>query len=270
MPAVRLGARRGYHVPMWKTWRRRRILRRSTITDLQWQASIAALPLLKRLAPPARANLQTLATLFLYEKTFRAAGDATLDDATRLAISLQAALPVLNLGLDYYADWRDIVIYPDAFMPDREYMDEAGVVHSERHVTIGEAWLQGPVILAASEAIRGGADDGVNVVLHECAHKLDMLNGEANGFPPLHADMNRRAWTEAFADAYRALCVEVDAGHDDTAIDPYASESPGEFFAVTTEYFFEMSAVLKRTYPAVYTQLAQFYRQDPAMDSEHY
>lgn len=248
---------------MWRTWRRRRILRRSAITADEWKRAIDALPLFARLAPPARMQLQTLATIFLHEKNFRAAGGALLDDATKRAIALQAVLPVLALGLDYYADWRDIVLYPDAFMPAREYVDDAGVVHSERHAIIGEAWLQGPIVLAIDEAIRGGADDGVNVVVHECAHKLDMLNGDANGFPPLHRGMSPRAWTDAFADAYRELCTEVDSGREDTALDPYAAESPGEFFAVASEYFFELPAVLQETYPAVYAQLAQFYRQDP-------
>lgn len=252
---------------MWKAWRRRRILRQSAITANDWARAIEALPVCARLTPPARTQLCTLATLFLHEKRFVAGADAVLDDGIKRAIALQAVLPILWLGIDYYADWREIVVYPDAFVPAREYVDEAGVVHSERHPMIGEAWLQGPIVLAASEALRGGAEDGVNVVLHECAHKLDMLNGDANGFPPLHPDMNVRAWTEAFADAYRHLCAEVDAGREDTAIDPYASESPGEFFAVATEYFFEMPPVLQATYPAVYTQMAQFYRQDPIAES---
>ena len=252
---------------MWQAWRRRRILRRSPISSNEWERAISALPLFARLAPPARAQLQTLATIFLHEKHFRAAGGAVLDDATKRTIALQAVLPVLALDLDYYADWREVVVYPDAFVPAREYVDEAGVVHNERHPMIGEAWLQGPIILAANEALRGGADDGVNVVLHECAHKLDMLNGDANGFPPLHRDMSRRAWTEAFADAYANLCTEVDAGREDTALDPYASESPGEFFAVASEYFFEVPTVLQAAYPAVYTQLTQFYRQDPITES---
>lgn len=252
---------------MWQAWRRRRTLRRSAIDASEWQRAIDALPVFARLDTAARTQLQTLAILFFHEKNFRAGGDAVLDDRTKRAIALQAVLPVLHLGLDYYADWRDIIVYPDAFVPMREYVDDAGVVHNERHPMIGEAWLQGPIVLAANEAVRGGADDGVNVVLHECAHKLDMLNGDANGFPPLHRDMSRRAWTEAFADAYAHLCAEVDAGNEDTAIDPYASESPGEFFAVASEYFFELPTVLQATYPAVYTQLTQFYRQDPQAEN---
>ena len=51
--------------------------------------------------------------------------------------------------------------------------------------------------------------------------------------------------------------------HDALPIDPYASESPAEFFAVMSEVFFTDAAVLKRDWPELYTQLASFYRQDP-------
>jgi hypothetical protein len=50
---------------------------------------------------------------------------------------------------------------------------------------------------------------------------------------------------------------------EDTVIDPYASESPAEFFAVLSEAFFELPDVVQDEYPGVYAQLSQFYRQDP-------
>ncbi len=34
------------------------------------------------------------------------------------------------------------------------------------------------------------AGDGYNVVIHEFAHKLDMLNGDADGMPALHGDLD--------------------------------------------------------------------------------
>jgi Mlc titration factor MtfA (ptsG expression regulator) len=55
----------------------------------------------------------------------------------------------------------------------------------------------------------------------------------------------------------------VDAALDELAIDPYAAESPGEFFAVGSEAFFETPELLSLAYPAVYEQLTLFYRQDP-------
>jgi Mlc titration factor MtfA (ptsG expression regulator) len=104
--------------------------------------------------------------------------------------------------------------------------------------------------------------DGINVVIHEFAHKLDMLNGDVDGYPPLHPGMERRTWTDAFTRAYEDFCRRVDRG-ESTSIDPYAAESPGEFFAVLSEAFFERPERVGDDYPDVYAQLAQFYRQDP-------
>jgi MtfA peptidase len=117
-------------------------------------------------------------------------------------------------------------------------------------------------VLSWADVARSGEEDGVNVVIHEFAHKLDMLNGDANGFPPLHKGMDREAWSLAFEAAYSDFCNRVDAG-EYTDIDPYASESPGEFFAVLSEAFFEIPEVVHASYPTVYDQLRQFYRQDP-------
>ena len=88
------------------------------------------------------------------------------------------------------------------------------------------------------------------------------INGDANGMPPLHRDMSRRAWTRAFTDAYEELCDRVDAG-EPLPFDDDAAEDPGEFFAVLSEAFFMTPHVVEEIYPAVYAQLSSFYRQDP-------
>jgi len=108
-----------------------------------------------------------------------------------------------------------------------------------------------------------GELDGVNVVIHEFAHKLDMLNGAPDGFPPLHSEMDRVAWTQAFSGAFDDFGAKVESGQE-TLIDPYAAESPAEFFAVMSEAFFEVPHTLRSEYPEVYRQLAAFFRQDPA------
>jgi Mlc titration factor MtfA (ptsG expression regulator) len=117
--------------------------------------------------------------------------------------------------------------------------------------------------LSWADAERTGEEAIYNVVIHEFAHKLDMLNGEANGFPPLHADMSRERWSGVFTSAYERFCVAVDTDCE-LELDDYAAESPAEFFAVMSEAFFEAPAVVRRAYPDVYHQLTQFYRQDPA------
>ena len=65
------------------------------------------------------------------------------------------------------------------------------------------------------------------------------------------------------SDAYEDFCARVDRD-EDTAIDPYAADSPGEFFAVLSEVFFAAPAMLADAYPEVHRQFAAFYGQDPA------
>ncbi len=245
-----------------KRWRRRRLLRHARLPPGQWETVVAGLPLLAGLTDGELDRLRDLAVVFLHEKSLEAVGELEVDATLRLAIAAQACLPVLNLGLDYYRGWHAVVIYPAGFLTRHEYTDAAGVVHAVHRPLVGEAWEQGPVILSLEDIEDAPELDGFNVVLHEFAHKLDMLNGEANGLPPLHCDMSVAAWARDLSAAYEDLCRRVDADRD-TAIDPYAAESPEEFFAVVSEVFFEVPKLLASAYPAVYAQLGRFYRQDP-------
>jgi len=246
-----------------KNWRRRRALKKAALPDKAWHAATSGLPLLHGLSEEEWERLRELTTLFLTEKQVVAAGGFALDDEMRIRIAAQACLPILNLGLDYYAGWVSVIVYPAEFLPEYEFVDEAGVVHVIRDAMLGESWERGPVVLSGADALRGGEPDGVNVVIHEFAHKLDMLNGAMNGFPPLHRGMSVEQWTQVFATAYADLSAREERD-EEMPIDPYGTESPAEFFAVTSEAFFETPHVLQREYPDVYRQLADFYRQNPA------
>lgn len=243
---------------MW--FRRRKGASGQEVAEPVWRRVEARLPFLARLSAEDHDRLRDLALQLLEEKEMYGANDLQLTNEIRLSIALQASLPILNLGLDYYSGWVGIVVYPGDFVVPRKIADEHGVVHEYDDFLAGEAWQGGPVILSWSE--RGQDLDGANVVIHEFVHKIDMQNGEPDGIPPLHANMERRAWAEAFSSAYEDLSRRVDAG-EETAIDPYASQDPAEFFAVVSETFFEAPDVLIDEYPAVYEQLRQFYRQDP-------
>jgi hypothetical protein len=209
------------------------------------------------------ARLHDWVALFLAEKSIVGAGGLVLCDEMRTAIATQACMLILNLDLDWYRDWVEVIVYPDEFMVDYEYMDEDGIVHRVKEPMSGESWLAGPVILSWADTAMRGGNTGYNVVIHEFAHKLDMLNGDANGFPPLHAGMDRAAWSRAFAEAFEDFGRRVER-NEPCAIDPYAAEHPSEFFAVMSEAFFENPRAVRDEYGAVYRQLADFYRQDPA------
>jgi len=246
----------------FKQWRRQRALASSPLDHETWAAVVESFSFLRVLDEAERDRLGRWVTLFVREKHMHGARGLALDNVMRYAIAAQACILILDLDLDYFRGWVEVIVYPDAFLAPREFVDEAGVVHSHHEALAGEAWLGGPVILSWADAAPGDYGEGVNVVIHEFAHKLDMLNGDTDGYPPLHRGMSRKAWMATFENAYLDFCKRVDAG-EDTPIDPYGSEHPGEFFAVMTEAFFAIPRVLQLEYPGVYGQLALFYRQDP-------
>jgi Mlc titration factor MtfA (ptsG expression regulator) len=244
----------------WLTaWRRRRVLRKHRIDDALWRAATRGLDFLPRKGNE-QLRLRELALLFLAEKEFAGTHGLEVTDRMRVSIAAQACLPVLELGLDWYSGWHGIVVYPGDFRVRRKEMDEDGVVHEWDDELAGEAMPGGPVVLSWDALAH---DPQMNVVIHEFAHKLDMLNGTADGVPPLHAGMDRKAWSAAFVDAYDGFCDALERGRD-TWLDPYAAEHPSEFFAVVSEAFFREPAETQRRYPDVYDQLKRFYRQDPA------
>jgi len=234
---------------------------RPTVTPELWARVEAPLACLAHLDAADRQRLRDLALDFLAEKQFHGASGFALSDEVILSIALQACLPILNLGLAAYRGWVGVVVYPGGFVIPRSQADENGVVHEYDDTVLGEAWEGGPVLVSWFDdpAESGGA----NVVIHEFAHKLDMLNGAVDGLPELPGDLPREEWAQGMEAAYDSLCRLVERGLP-TFLDPYASQDPAEFFAVASEAFFQEPEGLLAAHPPVYRLLARFYRQDPA------
>lgn len=244
-------------------WRGRFAARLPDVPAQAWREVLAATPILKGFDDRQSERLREAALRFLATRNFESDGRLVPAPDLRLRIAALAALPVLELGDDWYDDWRTVVVFPGEFVRARDEVDAAGVIHEWEELLSGESWDLGPVFLSALDVAASGLGSGYNVVIHEMAHKLDMRNGDADGFPPLHPAMSRAAWTERMSDGFQRLNARL-ATDEDSAIDPYAAESPGEFFAVLSEYFFETPHRVKTEYPLVYDALAEFYRQDPA------
>jgi len=232
-----------------------------------WARIEPRLPFLAWLPEEARLRLRVLSEDFLAEKEFYGARGLRLDDEIMLTIAMQACLPILNhRGLAAYRGWVGIVVYPGDFVVPQQMMDEAGVVHEYEEILLGEARADGPVLLAWFD---NGPPSGMNIVIHEFAHKLDMAdNGDdADGCPVLPPGMSRQAWIETFRAAHARLCRLEKAGIE-TILDPYATTNLSEFFAVASEAFFETPMSLRTDFPAVYAQLAVFYGLDTAANEE--
>ncbi|MBK1734577.1 hypothetical protein CKO15_04605 [Halorhodospira abdelmalekii] len=199
-----------------RNWRRRRLARGRNLPALAWSYAEASLPGLRRLGWQERRQLEALAVAFLDEKSFSGVAGASPDEAQLASIALQAVVPVRELGLDWYAPWRSVVLYPAGFVATHEYVDDDGVVHLLEGPLIGEAWEGGPLVLSLEDALRP-AGAGSCVVVHECAHKLDMAQGEVNGLPPLPATLAVEVWARVFQQAYERLGRYVEtaeAGED--------------------------------------------------------
>lgn len=235
-----------------------------TVSEAQWQSVEIRLPFLAHLSSAERKRLRRIALDFILGKSWQGAQGLTVTLEMQLEIALQACLLILNRPPGEYDGWEEIVIYPGDFIIPREEMDEAGVIHEYEDTVLGEAWDGGPLLLSWQQVEYGDADedDGINVVIHEFAHKLDMATGAANGVPSLPDADARRRWIAAFEPAYVDFCARVDRG-ENTAIDPYAATAPAEFFAVVSEVFFEQPALLLHEYPAVHAELMLFYGQTP-------
>lgn len=250
----------------WRAWRERRLLERVAIADELWARLRQRLPILDGLSAEEDLWLREHCVLFLAEKRLTLLQGLELHDGDRLLLAAQALLPLLHLPeAALYPNVREIVVYPDAFVSPQRYRDEGGLEHEWDEERDGEAWDRGQVILAWPGVQASGGWEAYNLVIHEFAHLIDLLaGGLCNGQPPLHADMPQAAWTSALQHAYDDLNRQLDADPDaETALDPYAAESPEEFFAVACEYFFSAPDLLSEHYPQVYGQLQLLFRQDP-------
>ena len=246
-----------------KEWWCERIISRSLITDIEWQSAFLCLPVLHYLNEDEQIKLKRLTILFLHYKSLEVIDDLEMTTAMQLIIALQACLPILNLGLDWYGGWKSVIVYPGAFSRQSSETDEYGIVHNGRINLSGESWQKGPVILSWNDTLHLGRNDGRNVVIHELAHKLDMLNGGANGLPPLHDGLSVKQWSEVFNHAYVDFEMRLEQ-KESIPIDEYAAKSPAEFFAVFSELFFEKPLIIQQYYPDVYGLLVKFYRQNPS------
>jgi Mlc titration factor MtfA (ptsG expression regulator) len=251
-----------------------------------WDRVTGELVFLRRFAAP-ESGLRELCGRLLATKVMTGAAGLELTSYIQVTVAAQACLPILKLGIDWYRGWSGIVVYPSEYVARRRIQDEDGLVHEFEETAAGEAWDAGPVVVSwsaqAPEPIR---DQAFNVVIHEFAHKLDLLSGQADGLPPLdprlHVGLEPSQWRRILDDAYQRFTAAVDLielelpGHIDPessqadpfyarlALDPYAAQDQAEFFAVSSEAFFVDPQRLSEAFPEWYSLLARFYGLDPA------
>ncbi|MDO6514608.1 zinc-dependent peptidase [Neptuniibacter sp. 2_MG-2023] len=247
-------------------WLENRRVKKMGFTTQQSESTIADWPVMERYQGAERDALRDMAFRFLVRKDFVSGGDFQFTNEMCLKVATMACVPILHLGLDWYDHWYTLILYEGDFIPNRPYRSDDGVVHSKSPGLSGEAWSKGPVILSWASICESGAHvnhtKASNVVIHELAHKLDMLRDGANGAPPMHPNMRAGEWHDIFTTAWDRLQHDYKK-HRPLPLDDYALTDPAEFFAVCSETFFEDPKNMKAHMPEVYRLLCQFYRQQP-------
>ena len=232
--------------PFPEAWRR--ILRRRA-------------PVVARLPPELQLRLKGHIQAFVAEKPFIGCGGQVITDEVRVTIAAHACLLLLGHPRpDYYPRLRQILVYPDAFIVNRERPLGAGLMQEQRHTLSGESWTEGQVIVSWADVVAGAADpaDGRNVALHEFAHQIDQDTGLADGRPWRPTSRMRRRWAAVMGEAFERL-----RNQPSTVIDGYGATDQAEFFAVVSEVFFERPRDLQAEAPAVYEELARLYGVNP-------
>jgi MtfA peptidase len=247
--------------------------------ESRFQSIVQQIPALQKLPEQDLGKLRGLVKLFLADKAFHGIHGVNLDWRLKLKIAVLACLPALHLGYGALEGWYDIVVYPDAFVATRQRVDGgSGAVHEYRETLLGEAWSQGPIVLAASEIERNFAhpENGQSVVLHEIAHKIDGLDRSVDGVPPMQSAKRfvefqaaMRRSLAAFREQLQVAQLPTVFGVEDALdqdihqpwIDPYGAKNAEEFFAVASETYFLAPERLQQRLPEAYRVLDQFYQQ---------
>lgn len=267
-PGVDHNARARFKRPMLFSWfkqRRRRVTMEEpfptawlkTLEDnvQHWHALDAA----ERLA------LEDIIQVLLREKHWEGCGGLTMRPEIQVTIAAQAALLILAIPHDYFQNVQSVLVYPSSYVLPRTRQRQDGVMDSQHVAVQGSAHHGGPVVLSWDNARAGGknAQDGRNLVFHEFAHKLDMLDGMVDGTPELDDNAEYRAWIKVMTAEFEALQADIRKGRRNL-LDPYAATDVAEFFAVATEVFFEKPRQLREKRPDFYAVMKDFYEQDPA------
>ena len=222
-------------------------------------------PFFRRLSINDQAELLGHIQVFLVEKGFEGCDGLEITDEVRITIAAQACLLLLHRKTDYFPRLLTILVYPSTYVAEERRHVHGYVWQEGKIARLGETGRCLDALVLAWDAVRSGAadpSDGKNVVLHEFAHQLDYENYAEDGAPALETRDQQLSWQEVMRTEFASLRAAEETGIP-TLLDTYGATNPAEFFAVSTEAFFERPCALRTRHPKLYAELQRYFRQDP-------
>jgi Mlc titration factor MtfA (ptsG expression regulator) len=221
-------------------------------------------PHFRFLSAAEQTRLRDELRVFIAEKNWEGCAGLEVTDEMRVTIAAQASLMTLGLSGEPFRNVLSVLIYPSGYAALEERWYEGWSISGESG-RLGESWYRGPVILSWDEVRRDSRrpGEGRNLVWHEFAHQIDMLDRSTNGTPPLADRQERQRWHDVMTAEYEQLVTDAEEGRA-TLLDTYGASNEAEFFAVATECFFDCPVDLRAEHPGLYDLLRGYYGQDPA------
>lgn len=202
-----------------------------------------------------KAHFESCCIAFIYATNFEGY-DTEVNDRDKLLVASGSVILAWGFPQWHYVKVKTVILVATVI----DHVDDGTITGM-----VGTHELAGKMLLS-KPALHAGFNndlDKQNVAIHEFAHLIDMADGEVDGLP-------EHLCTKAFALPWLQLVKRKTAQieRNQSSIRDYGATNPAEFFAVTTEYFFERPKMLKHKHPALYQALHQFYKQDRAAVKE--
>jgi MtfA peptidase len=217
-----------------------------------------------QLTPAEQQRLTELSDVLVHELRWEAARGFAVTDDMRVNTAAHASLLVLAFddGLASYHDVTSVIVHPTTIIRGGVHYVGGGMYSDGDDPVIGEAFHRGPVLVSWDAAAFQSRhpERGENVLLHEFAHRLDMLDGLSDGTPPLRDDEAMGEWVRVCTSSLRTLR----AHEEPSVLRSYAATNPAEFFAVATEVFFTRAVALREENGDLYRVMRDYFGQDPA------
>src|SRR6185437_13445769 len=182
--------------------------------------------------------------------------DTTVDEIDKLLVASSAIIPVFGFKKWKYYNLNNVLLYPDSF--NKEKFLASGYEKNTLGM-IGNGPMQNVMILS-KPSLRWGFQSlsASNTGIHEFVHLLDKEDGEVDGLP--EALLNRK-YNSVWLNLVNKNIELIMNGESD--INNYAASNKAEFFAVTSEYFFNQPDLFKENHPELFEILCKIFNQDP-------
>lgn len=219
------------------------------LTDSERKALELHFPFYNGLSPDNQLEFRKRLAYFLSSKRFIAHDGLDLFGAMKALICAELIRMTFGLKKFVLPHFKLIRVYP------QEYYSRLTQGYHK-----GEVDLRGSIVLAWTSFQEGILDrqDGLNVAIHEFAHAIYFENFIKNKHylfinPDLLAEWNRLAEIEM-------KIMKLDQNH---FIRAYGSTNSSEFFAVSTEHFFEQPEDFKKEHLELFELMMKIYNQNP-------